>query len=241
LLVSDIPKKNARLYPNRIASIEDDVEFTFFEFNQRVNRLANAILNLGLGKGDRVAVLYYNGYQYIELYFACAKAGTPIVPLNFRSDSKELTYILNNSEAKLLFFGSLYQNTVEEVKPQTPGVAKLVSIDQKLAGYLFYDDIISDSSPDGPSVIVEEDDMVVLGYTGGTTGLPKGVMTTHRNLISSCFNSAVGIRIAPGMVYLNTPPLFHAGDAMAMFAFAFMGATNVTLRTFSPEAVLKNH
>jgi long-chain acyl-CoA synthetase len=239
LLVSDIPKKNARLYPNRIASIEDDVEFTFFEFNQRVNRLANAILNLGLGKGDRVAVLYYNGYQYIELYFACAKAGTPIVPLNFRSDSKELTYILNNSEAKLLFFGSLYQNTVEEVKPQTPGVAKLVSIDQKLAGYLFYDDIISDSSPDGPSVIVEEDDMVVLGYTGGTTGLPKGVMTTHRNLISSCFNSAVGIRIAPGMVYLNTPPLFHAGDAMAMFAFAFMGATNVTLRTFSPEAVLK--
>jgi len=239
LLISDIPRKNARLYPDRTALIEGEVSFTFFEFNQRVNRLANAILNLGLDKGDRVAVLNHNGYQYIELYFACAKAGTPIVPLNFRSNGKELAYIINNSEAKLVFFGSAYLKIVEEVKTQASSVTGLVCIDQRLADHMFYDDLIYDSSAGEPDVPVDENDMVVLGYTGGTTGLPKGVMTTHRNLISSCFNSAIGIRIAPGMVYLNTPPLFHAGDAMAMFAFAFMGATNVVLSAFSPEAVLR--
>lgn len=240
MLISDIPRKNARLYSDRIALIEGDVRLTFFEFNQRVNRLANAILNLGVSKGDRVAVLNHNGYQYIELYFACAKAGTPIVPLNFRSNGQELAYIMNNSDAKLIFFGSAYLNVVEEVKAQTPGIIGLVSIDQKLAGHLFYDDLIKkDSSPEEPDVLIDENDIVVLGYTGGTTGLPKGVMTTHRNLVSSCYNSVIDIRIRTGMVYLNTPPLFHAGDAMAMFAFAFMGATNVVLSSFSPEAVLK--
>ncbi len=78
MLISDIPRKNARLYPDRVALIDGDVRITFLEFNQRVNRLAHAILSLGLSKGDRVAVLNQNGYQYIELYFACAKAGTPI-------------------------------------------------------------------------------------------------------------------------------------------------------------------
>lgn len=239
MLISDIPRKNARLYSDRVALIDGDVKITFSEFNQRVNRMANAILNLGLRKGDRVALLNHNGYQYIELYFACAKAGTPIVPLNFRSNGKELTYIINNSDAKLIFFGSNYLRVVEEIKTQTSSVAGFISVDQKLSGFLFYDELISDSNPAEPDVEVEEDDIVVLGYTGGTTGLPKGVMTTHRNLISSCFNSVIDIGIRPGMIYLNAPPLFHAGDAMAMFAFAFMGATNVTLSAFNPEAVLK--
>ena len=239
MLISDIPRKNARLYSDRVALIDGDVRITFSEFNQRVNCLAHAILDLGLNQGDRVAVLNQNGYQYIELYFACAKAGTPIVPLNFRSNSKELTYIINDSEARLVFFGSNYLQIVKEIKTQATSVTELISMDQKISGFLFYEDLIKNSNPAEPDIEIEEDDIVVLGYTGGTTGLPKGVMTTHRNLISSCFNTVIGIRIRPEMIYLNTPPLFHAGDAMAMFAFAFMGATNVILRAFSPEEVLK--
>ncbi len=240
MLISDIPRKNARLYPDRVALIDGDIRITFSEFNQRVNCLAHVILDLGLSKGDRVAVLNQNEYHYIELYFACAKAGTPIVPLNFRSNSKELAYIINDSGAKLIFFGSNYLHLVEETKAHTPGVTGLISVDQKISGFLFYEDLIKDSNPAEPGVAVEEDDIVVLGYTGGTTGLPKGVMTTHRNLISSCFHAAIGQGLKPGNIFLNVPPLFHAGDAMGMFSFAFIGGANVILTGFSPEAVLKN-
>ena len=164
----------------------------------------------------------------------------PIVPLNFRSNRKELTYIINDSGAKLIFFGSNYLHLVEEIKTQTPSVTGLISVDQKISGFLFYEDLIKTSNSAEPEVEVEEDDIAVLGYTGGTTGPPKGVMTTHRNVISSCFNAAIEKRIKPGNVFLNVPPLFHAGDAMSMFSFAFMGATNVIMSAFSPEAVLKS-
>jgi long-chain acyl-CoA synthetase len=239
MLISDIPRKNARLYPDRVALIDGDVRITFSEFNVRVNRLAHAILNLGLNKGDRVAVLSENIYQYVELYFACAKAGIPLVPLNFRSNSEELSYIIDDSNAKLVFFRSKYLPIVQEIITRCPSVTGLIGMNQEFSDLLFYEDLIKNSAPAEPDVKIEEDDIVVLGYTGGTTGRPKGVMTTHKNLVSSCFNAVVGIGIKPEMIYLNVPPLFHAGDAMAMFAFAFMGATNVTLSAFNPEAVMK--
>ena len=208
-MISDIPRKNARLYPSGIAVIDGEVRITFSEFNQRVNCLAHVILSLGLSKGDRVAVLNHNEYHFIELYFACAKAGTPIVPLNFRSNSKELTYIINDSGAKLIFFGSNYLHLVEEIKTQTPSVTGLISVDQKISGFLFYEDLIKTSNSAEPEVEVEEDDIAVLGYTGGTTGPPKGVMTTHRKCaISSCFNAAIEKRIKPGNVFLNVRLLF---------------------------------
>jgi len=116
MFISDITRKNASLYPNRVALIDGYVKINFYEFNQRVNRLANAIVNLGLSKGDRVAVLSENAYQYMELYFACAKAGLPIVPLNYRSASEELAYVIDDSSAKLIFFGSRYLNIVKKIK-----------------------------------------------------------------------------------------------------------------------------
>jgi long-chain acyl-CoA synthetase len=239
MLISDIPRKNARLYAGRIALIDGDVKITFSEFNQRVNCLANAILNLGLSKGDRVAVLSENAYQYMELYFACAKAGIPIVPLNYRSAGEELAYVINDSNAKLIFFGGRYLPVVKEIKNQCSSVIGLISINEEISNLLFYENLIKNSSDGEPDVKVEEGDIVVLGYTAGTTGRPKGVMTTHKNLVSSCFNTAVGMGIKPGMIYLNVPPMFHAGDAMAMFAFFFVGSTNITLSAFSPEAVMK--
>ncbi len=239
MFISDATRKNSRLYPDKIAVMDGDVKITFSEFNLRVNRLANAILNLGLSRGDRVAVLSENAYQYMELYFACAKGGVSLVPLNYRSTSKELAYVINDSGAKLFFFGTKFLTVVKDIQEQCSSITSLICINQQLSNSLLYEDLIKTSSSAEPNVNIEEDDTVVLGYTGGTTGRPKGVMTTHKNLISSCFNMVIGMEIKSSNIYLNVAPMFHSGGAMAMLAFFFMGATNIIQSAFNPEAVVK--
>lgn len=239
MLLGDIPKRNARFYPTRAAVVEGSVRLDFRELNRRINRLANVISGLPCRKGDGVAVLAHNCFRYVELYFACAKAGTPIVPLNYRLSGRELTYILNHSEARALFFGQKYLPLVEEIRGDLECVAHLVCLDGGPAGIPQYEDLLRMASDAEPDVPLSEEDVAILGYTGGTTGLPKGVMTTHKNVISSCYNCAVEMRLHPDTVYLNAPPLFHAGDAMGMFAFSFAGGTNVVVDSFDPERVLR--
>ncbi len=239
MLVADIPKRNAKLYPNRLAVIDNLVRYTHIQFNNRVNRLANAILGLGLKKCDRVAVLNHNCYQYIELYFACAKAGTPIVPLNYRLSGQEMTYIVNDCKPKMIFAGKSYLPIIEKIKSDLE-CEQVICIDDSTTGLMNYEDVINDATDCEPGINIEEEDVVIVGYTGGTTGLPKGVPSTNRNIISSCFSLVVEVEHNMDSIYLNAPPLFHAGDAMGMFAFSFVGATNVVMNSFSPEEILKN-
>ncbi|MFZ5597030.1 MAG: long-chain-fatty-acid--CoA ligase [Bacillota bacterium] len=239
MLIADIPKRNARLYPNRIAVMENDQCFTHLQFNKRVNRLANAILGLGLDKGDRVAVLNHNCHQYIELYFACAKSGTPMVPLNYRLSGQEMAYIINDSEAKIIFVGKNYLPLLEKIKNDI-ACKLIICVEEDLPGTMGYEKLLKLSSESEPDMIICQEDIVIMGYTGGTTGLPKGVLTTNKNIISSCFNLVVEVEHNLDSIYLNVPPLFHAGDAMGMFAFSLVGGTNVVMNSFSPEEILRN-
>ncbi len=239
MLIGDIPGRNARLYAESTALIDGDSVFTFAQMDQRVNRLANALLGLGLLPGDKLAVLQENHFRYIELYFAAAKAGLPLVPLNYRLKLQELAYVVRDSEARVLFFGEKYRQLVEELRPETPRIEFAVAMDRAAAGGNDYETMILDAPALNPQTQVHEDDVAVLGYTGGTTGLPKGVMTTHRNIITSCYNTALERRLRPGLTFLNVPPLFHAADTNSMFAFSFIGGTNVLVRNFEPETVLR--
>lgn len=238
--ICDVPIRNARLYPEKVAVIDEDIKLSFLQLNKRINRLANAILELGLNKGDKVAVLNHNCYQYIELYFACAKSGTPMVPLNYRLSGRELVYIINDSESKIIFAGSNYLPVLEEIKDELTNINHIICIDDDVNGIKNYEKVLQAASDLEPDVNIEEEDIVIVGYTGGTTGLPKGVLTTHKNIISSCFHLVVEVGHNFDSIYLNVPPLFHAGDAMGMFAFSLVGATNVVMNSFSPEEILKN-
>lgn len=239
MLIGDIPRRNAKLYPHRIAVEEGAHSLTFRQLDDRVNRLANLFLGLRRDAQDKVAVLNHNCFQYVELYFAAAKAGLPIVPLNFRYAKDELVYALNDSQATIFLFGQKYLPLVEEVRREVNGIRHLVCIDQKLTGVPNYEELLANASSADPYVALDENDLAILGYTGGTTGLPKGVMSTHRNVLTSSFNTAVGRRLRPGGVFLNAPPLFHAGDANSMFAFSLVGCTNVVMNSFSPEDILR--
>ena len=239
MLVGDIPIRNAGFYPNKTAIIEGKDKFTFTQFNERVNRLGNAILGLGLVKGDRIAVLNHNCYQYLELYFASAKIGIPIVPLNYRVNLNELMYVLSDSGARSIFFGKDYLPPVEKLRKENIRVDHFICIDKAIPGMKNYEEMISRSSATEPLVPIHEEEMAILGYTGGTTGKPKGVMTTHRNIITSCYNTALERALPSDAVFLNVPPLFHAGDANSMFAFSFIGATNAIIHSSNIDVILK--
>lgn len=231
MLIGDIPVRNAGLYPDRVAVIQDSTKITYAQFDQRTNRLANALLRLGSTKGDRIIVLHHNCYQYIEIYFALAKAGMPIVPLNYRHNPTEMLHVVTDSGAKTILFGKEYLSTVEMIKREMPSVENFICIDANLPEIQNYEEIISEASSKEPLLSINEEDLAILSYTGGTTGRPKGVMTTHRNIITSCYNTALERLLTPKDILLNVHPIFHAGGANSMFAFFFVGATNVILNT----------
>ena len=239
MLLGDIPERNARFYPDKAAVTDSEVKISHAQFYDRVKRLGNFILSAGLGKGDRVAVLSHNCHQYLELYFACVGIGTPVVPLNFRYSPSELLYVIRDSGARMIFYAREYAGSIDVLKQNPTEIVHFICVNDSERESMTYNEIVSCCSAVPPAVSIDEDDVAVLGYTGGTTGKPKGVMTTHRNIITSCYNTALERGISLNDIFLNVPPVFHAGGANSMFAFAFLGATNVFLNTSSIDLILK--
>ncbi len=233
MLLRDIVDRNARMYPHRPATVWGNIGHTFGEFKQRVNRIANALMNLDVAKGDRVAILLRNCSPFIELYFGIAQGGMIMVPLNYRNREKELSYILNNSGANTLLVGHDFVGLIDSIRKEIAGVKNFISIGQKVQGYLEYEDLISQSSERELRIESSEDDIIGLGYTSGTTGRPKGVMFTHKNVLTEVYNSHACVSITPKDVGLNFFPFFHVGFVRSVTYMA-MGVVNVCA-DFSPQ------
>ena len=137
---------------------------------ERVNRLANAILGLGYKKGDRLTILAENTYKYMEVYFAAGKAGMSVTPLNFRLSDGEIVHIVDDSEATLFLAGEGYEERSLGLKKEFKKIKGWISLDKESKGYLYYEDLMASASPDDPWIDVDEDEMAILMYTGGTTG-----------------------------------------------------------------------
>jgi long-chain acyl-CoA synthetase len=235
MILKDIIDRNTLMWPDRIATIWGDTRYTFMEFRQRVNRCANAFMALDVMEGDRVAVLLRNCSQYVELHFAIPLGRMIIVPLNYRNRQKELTYAINNSGANSLIVGSDYLDIIDTIRQHIKGVKNFISIDEKRNGYLEYEGLLSTHSDDDPKVNYTEDDVIVLGYTSGTTGPAKGAMITQKNLLTEVRNSHATIPISPEDVGLNLFPYFHIGFCRCTCYMA-MGAMSVCA-DFDPQAV----
>ena len=143
--------------PERTAMTCEGHDRSFMEMQERVNRLANALQALGVGKGDRVAVMALNSLQYVEIYYACAKLGTVFVPLNYRAKQEELSYMCNNSEASVLFVGDRYVDLANAIKPELETVKHFIGVDSKPEGMMSYDELISQHEPE--EIFVDVDDM----------------------------------------------------------------------------------
>ena len=211
MLLKEIIDRNAMMYPQRTATIWGDIRHTFLQFKQRVNRAADALANLDVVKGDRVAVLLNNSSPYVELHFAIPQGGMIVVPLNYRNREKELIHAITDSGSNTLVVGSEYIDIINSIRKGLRGVKNFISMGKRIDGYLEYEDLLAQSTDDNPKVEICEDDVIVLGYTSGTTGPAKGAMITQKSLLTEVRNSHATIPLTHHDVGLNFFPYFHIG------------------------------
>ncbi|MDP3015682.1 MAG: AMP-binding protein, partial [Deltaproteobacteria bacterium] len=176
--------KSARTYPERLAIAYGDYELTYRQANERINKLANVLLGLGIKKGENVAILLHNCPEFIETLFACFKAGIGTVPINFRLHPKECSFIIDNSEAVAVVLGDDFKDSLYALKNEMPRVKNYICITDPLEGMLQYGKLLEGQPPTFADVDVERNDLAWLFYTSGTTGQPKGAMLTHHNLMT---------------------------------------------------------
>ncbi len=207
--LGDIPRKSALNFPDKEAIVFEQTRLTYEKLNHRINRLANALAKMGCRSGDRLTVLAENTHKYLEVYFAAAKMGLSVTPLNFRLSDDEIIHIVNDSEASCFFIGDTYEERVSKMHDRLQAINAWITFDSQSPGFIFYEDMLKDASDKEPDVEVDEDDLTVLMYTGGTTGLPKGVMLSHRNIMTGVISANLMSNITSEDATCFVLPLFH--------------------------------
>lgn len=228
--LGDVPRKYSRLFPHNEAMVFEETRITYQDLEDRVNCLANALVKLGYKKGERLAILAENTHKYMEVYFAAGKLGMSVTPLNFRLADSELVHITNDSEAALFIAGDGYENRAKGFEKNLGNIREWISLDKKTEGFLSYEELIESSSHVDPLVDVNEDELAILMYTGGTTGLPKGVMLTHRNLITACYDAIINCKVTKNDISCFVLPLFHIALWPALAVLMMGGKVVITRR-----------
>ncbi|MBI1729713.1 long-chain fatty acid--CoA ligase [Candidatus Acetothermia bacterium] len=235
-------RRPVRMYPHAIATQCRDHEQTYSELHERVMRLANGLLSLGLQRGDRIAVLMLNCHRFLELYYAAMFAGLVIVPLNIRWGRQEFAFALSDCLPKIF---ALDQTIYEHFKAHFEtlkmlGVQHILFADRDApANTICYEKLLRDSSKQDPNIEVSENDLIGIFYTSGTTSHPKGVMLTHKNLMMNAYHAQLSFRFYRDNTYLHAAPMFHLADGAATFTVTWNGGTHIFVPRFEPDDVLR--
>ncbi|MCC6474396.1 MAG: AMP-binding protein, partial [Burkholderiales bacterium] len=234
----DLVRSMARRSPEAAAIVFEDRSFTWRQANERINRLANALVALGLAKGERVAILAQNSHRYAEIYFALAKAGLVSVPINWQNTPADVAYILDHSEAKALVADTQYLPLARSLAPGLHSVKHLIGMGDEKSDGLDYETLLEQASPEEPAVQVSPDELRALVYPSGTTGMPKGCMTTHRQSLASFANLLIEIPVPMEKPQLMAVPFFTGFGAHLCLEAPYSRSTLVVLRRFTPKDVL---
>jgi long-chain acyl-CoA synthetase len=234
-------RRAKRFYGRRTAIYESDRAVSYDQFFSRVMRGANVLRALGIGQGDRVAVLMLNSPRYLEFYYATAQIGAIIVPLNTRWNLDDVVFALQDSGSKLLVLDDRFADWWQPIAGRCPELRQLfagafISSD----GISDYGKLTADPAADHfDEADPHEDDVVGLFYTSGSTGGPKGVMLTHRNVFTNAMHFCMVSGMNSEWVFLHAAPMFHLADAASVYGLVMTGAAHCFLSNFEPEAFLK--
>ncbi|MED4779684.1 long-chain-fatty-acid--CoA ligase [Brevibacillus choshinensis] len=243
--VGDIVKRSAARFPQKTALVEGDRRITYRECNQMVNKVARGLLSLGLEKGDRLAILLSNSIEFVLTYFACAKAGVTVVPINLSLLPHEVSYIISDSRAKaavveIAFLEKLITSGHENVLRDIVLIGGAAPSDR--TGILRYHDweaVWSDQEDTEVCCEVDDRDLMQCLYTSGTTSHPKGVMSSHIAVYMNTLGTAFDMKFTEIDVSVAMLPQFHVAQLNAITTPVFIaGGTTVIMKKFEPVELM---
>lgn len=233
-------KKSIASKPTKTAVICRNTRLNFAQIDERVNRLSSALVRLGLERGDRAGVLAFNCHRFFEFYYGAPQMGAAVVPINFRLPAQEVKYILDHSGARLIAVDRELAPLIDEIRSNLETVEHFVLLDDEpRAGFINYEKLLEQGSPEYKGPELDEGELLGLFYTSGTTAEPKGVMLTHRNMMSNVEHSDAVYQFREEEIYLHAAPMFHLADGAAVFSNTARGSTQVFIPRFEPRQVLE--
>ena len=223
------------IVPDRPAMIFEDKRISYAELEDRANRLSNSLAELGIGAGDRVAMLQVNCNQYIEAYFATARLDAVFVPINFRTRADELTHMLNDAAPKVIFVGGRYVGLVKECADNVESLEHFVTLEDDVEGWHSYDSLIENGDEYERVPDDDDDDLTMILFTSGTTSFPKGVMLTHDSFASYILATVTPADPEEETSNVLTVPLYHIAGVQSVMAAIFAGRTLIIQRQFEAK------
>jgi acyl-CoA synthetase (AMP-forming)/AMP-acid ligase II len=237
--LDQIARRNALRFPDKPALVMGERSISWKELDQRVDRIASALLARGLKRGDMVAVLLANCPEFVELYFGIARAGMVVTPVNYRLTANELTQILSHAQPSLFIVGAAFVERARELESTLPELKKRWLLGGgALAGAEDYEQVLAQASDAAVVSAADENDTFAIFFTSGTTGLPKGAMVSHLNLEANGYNQFVADGSLRDDVNLVGTPLYHMGAVFMAVTYMMLGCTQVILEYFDPPAWL---
>jgi fatty-acyl-CoA synthase len=243
--LGDLLRRTALRYPDKLAVVAGERRVSFAEFDAAVNRCANNLAGKGLGKGDRLALLSHNSWQFAVLAFATARLGVVLVPVNFMLNAEEIAFILGHSGASGMVTEDALAPTAEKALASaglSGGVRGWIPLSgaAPTGEWEDVDTWIDSGSAEAPDVLVADDDPLRLMYTSGTESRPKGVMLSSKSLISQYVSCIVDGGMSADDVEVHTLPMYHCAQLDCFFSVdVYLGATSIILPGPDPARLLE--
>lgn len=237
--IGSLLTQNARKFPELLAIECEGRTYTYRQFNEEVNRLAQGLLQLGLKKGEKLALMMKNSDHFVFTFFAAAKLGAVAVPVNFRLQTSEVHYILEQSDASFVVCDKEFDNLIANAKDGTDVRVVITVGEIEVEGFYLYEAVLSENNSEPEVEVNEKDDLEIL-YTSGTTGRPKGALFNHQQIFNVGISVVINMGIRQHERILHLAPLFHSAQLnLFLISGVALGATHIIHRDFHPVKTLQ--
>jgi acyl-CoA synthetase (AMP-forming)/AMP-acid ligase II len=245
--IPEMIARNARTYPDKTALVDVDPEknirkeITWKQFNERIDRIANALRERGIRPGDKVSQIMYNSSEFLEIFLGIIKCGAWAAPLSFRLTGEEITYCIQNSDARVLFLDDQFKEKVEACRSGLRSVEHYIYRGRNLPDHMeSYTSFIATASPEPVDLAISDEAGAALYFTSGTTGSPKPILLSHKNMECGAITNNHNRSVRHEDNFLNLPPLYHAGSIMMWYAHVIVGApSTIFLGMVNPRSILE--